>query len=90
VPVGSALIQKTIRRIIWMMTLVSAQELILALALFFNPFGYNELFAFIMTLTGSYWITSLIFYLIAGSLFGTFLLMKRRSNAKIQCERNIL
>jgi len=66
-----------------MMTLISVQELVLALALFFNPLGYNELFAFIMKLTGSYWITSLIFYIIAGSLFGTFLLIKRRSNAKI-------
>lgn len=59
-----------------MMTLTSARELILALALFFNPFGYNELFAYIMHLTGSYWTTSCIFYGVAGTLFATFFVLK--------------
>jgi hypothetical protein len=61
-----------------MMTLATSRELILALALFFNPLGYNELFAFIMRFTHSYWYTSLIFYAIAGSLFGVFLMLKRK------------
>jgi hypothetical protein len=59
-----------------MMTLANLRELILALALFFNPLGYNELFAFIMSRTGSFWITSLIFYGVSGSLFLIFLLLK--------------
>ena len=59
-----------------MTTLVNVRESVLALALFFNPLGYNELFAFIMNYTNSYWITSCIFYVIAGTLFGIFLLLK--------------
>lgn len=59
-----------------MMTLANVREIILALALFFNPLGYNELFAFIMSYTGSYWATACVFYCIAGTLFGTFLFLK--------------
>ena len=59
-----------------MKTLANVRELILALALFFNPLGYNELFAYIMTLTGSYWATSCVFYVMAGTLFMTYLVLK--------------
>ncbi len=51
-----------------MMTLASMREIILALALFFNPLGYNELFAGIMSVTHSYWTTALMFYALSGSL----------------------
>lgn len=61
-----------------MKTLANVRELILALALFFNPLGYNELFAFTMGLTGSYWTTSCIFYMLAGTLFATYLILKRK------------
>ena len=61
------------------MTKATLRELILAIALFFNPLGYNELFAFIMKLTGSYWTTSAIFYAIAGGLFSFYLILKKRN-----------
>ena len=61
-----------------MKTLEAVRELVLAMALFFNPFGYNELFALTMRLTGSYWITSCIFYGVAGTLFLTYLALKRK------------
>lgn len=65
-----------------MTTLANVREIILALALFFNPLGYNELFAFIMHHTGSYWVTSCIFYAIAGTLLATYFVLKLRGNKK--------
>ena len=59
------------------MTLENVKEIALGLALFFNPFGYNELFALTTKLTGSYWITSSIFYALAFSLFCAYLGLKR-------------
>ena len=53
------------------------RELVLAMALFINPFGYNELFALTMKLTGSYWRASLCFYVIASVLFALYLKLKR-------------
>lgn len=58
------------------------RELILAMALFFNPFGYNELFAGIMHYTHSYWITSCIFYGISGSLFLIYLSLRLKNGFK--------
>lgn len=55
------------------------RELILALALFFNPLGYNEVFAGIMMLTGTYWSASLVMYCIAAILFLTYLGLKKFS-----------
>jgi hypothetical protein len=52
-------------------------EMTLALALFFLPLGYNELFYFIMKLTGSYLATSVIFYILSGSLFLIYLILKK-------------
>lgn len=56
--------------------LENIRELNLAVALFFNPFGYNELFAYIMTRTGSYWRTAWLFYILSGVLFGTYFFLK--------------
>ena len=58
------------------LSLVSKREIILALALFLNPLGYNELFAGIMSLTHSYWITASILYALSGSLFLVYLALK--------------
>ena len=52
------------------------REIILALAFFFNPLLYNEVFAGIMNFTNSYWTTALIMYIITGSLFITYLILK--------------
>lgn len=40
------------------------------LALFFNPFGFDFVTVLILTLTGSYLITTGILYLLAGLFFG--------------------
>jgi len=40
------------------------------LALFFNPFGFDFVTALILTITGSYLITTGILYLLAGLFFG--------------------
>lgn len=44
----------------------------LLLGTFFLPFGFDALFALIMRLTGSYWITDLIFYFISAVFFGLY------------------
>jgi len=44
----------------------------LLLASFFLPFGYDALFALIMKLTGSFWITDGIFYFISACFFGLY------------------
>lgn len=66
------------------------RELMLALALFFNPLLYNEVFAGIMILTGSYWSTALVMYCIAGAFFATYLVLRwvDRNGESGQKERN--
>lgn len=44
--------------------------LCLMLGMFFNPFGYDILVKLLLDLTGSYWLTMGIFYLVAGLFFG--------------------
>jgi hypothetical protein len=41
----------------------------LVLGMFFNPLGFDLLFALVMEITGSYWITSGIFYCISFTFF---------------------
>jgi hypothetical protein len=48
----------------------------LILAMFFNPLGFDALFNAVMTLTGSYWITDIIFYLISLSFLGLYFLLQ--------------
>ena len=38
--------------------------------MFINPFGFDILFKMTLDLTGSYWTTIGIFYLVAGLFFG--------------------
>ena len=40
------------------------------LAMFFNPFGFDALFALVMEWTRSYWITDLVFYGVSALFFG--------------------
>ncbi len=42
----------------------------LMIGMFFNPFGFDVLFKMVLDLTGSYWTTTGIFYLVAGFWFG--------------------
>lgn len=44
----------------------------LVLAMFFNPLGFDALFKLVMNLTGSYWITDLIFYLTSALFLGLY------------------
>lgn len=46
--------------------------LCLMAGMFFNPFGYDAAFKLVLDLTGSYWTTAGIFYLIAASFFGLY------------------
>lgn len=41
-------------------------------AMFFNPLGYDIIFAMIMNVTGSYLITTGIFYLVSAFFFGLY------------------
>jgi hypothetical protein len=42
----------------------------LMIGMFLNPFGYDILTKMVMDITGSYWTTMHIFYLLAGLFFG--------------------
>jgi len=44
--------------------------LCLMIGMFINPFGFDVLFKMTLDLTGSYWTTTGIFYLVAGLFFG--------------------
>lgn len=46
-------------------------------SMFFFPLGYDGLFAYIMRLTGSYWIADIIFYAISGIFFAAYLFSKK-------------
>lgn len=54
----------------------------LVLATFFNPLGFDALFALIMKWTGSYWITDLIFYLLSALFFGLYFLFSKTKPKK--------
>lgn len=57
--------------------------LVLMLATFFNPLGFDALFKAVLDLTGSYWTTDLLFYLVSALLFGLyFYLVKKDKNEK--------
>lgn len=46
--------------------------LCLMIAMFLNPLGFDVIFAMILELTGSYWTTTGIFYLLSLSFFGLY------------------
>lgn len=46
-------------------------------SMFFFPLGYDGLFAYIMRLTGSYWVADIIFYMISGVFFVAYLFSKK-------------
>lgn len=52
----------------------------LGLALFFNPFGFDAIQYFLITLTGNYWMSNAILYCIAGLFFGLYLFLSKRLN----------
>jgi uncharacterized BrkB/YihY/UPF0761 family membrane protein len=52
------------------------------LAAFFNPFGFDILFAALMKWTNSYWHTVAIFYALSGLFFGLYFFLS--SNRKLK------
>jgi hypothetical protein len=66
------------------MQMKKLQTLTLILATFFNPLGFDALFALTMKLTGSYLVTDIIFYCISIFFFSLYwlLLRKDKQNAK--------
>lgn len=54
------------------------KSLILILATFLNPLGFDALFAAVMKWTGSFWKTDLIFYFISVSFFGLWFYLHRK------------
>ena len=52
-------------------------HVLLVLATFFNPLGFDALFALVMRWTGSFWVTDLIFYLASALFFGLYFLVTR-------------
>jgi hypothetical protein len=50
----------------------------LMLAMFFLPFGYDALFKLLMEVTGSYWAADLIFYLISGCFWLSYIFFSRK------------
>jgi hypothetical protein len=49
----------------------------LILATFFNPLGFDALFALIMKWTGSFWLTDSIFYALSLLFFGAYYFTSR-------------
>jgi len=50
----------------------------LVLATFFNPFGFDILFAIILKWTKSYWVTILVFYSLSAFFFGLYFFFSYR------------
>jgi hypothetical protein len=55
------------------------QTAVLILATFFNPLGFDALFALVMKWTGSYWITDGIFYCLSAFFFGLYFWLSGKS-----------
>lgn len=53
-------------------------QLCLVIGTFFNPLGFDFLFAVTTKLTGSYLLTDVIFYGVSLSFFGLYFLLSRK------------
>jgi hypothetical protein len=53
------------------------------LGMFFNPFGFDVAFATVMSITGSYWITDAIFYIISISFYLSYYIVSKNENKKV-------
>jgi len=50
------------------------------LAMFFLPLGYDVLFKTLLDLTGSFWVTDIIFYSLSGVFWLSYWLLSKYSN----------
>lgn len=62
--------------------LVFLKDTSLALCLFFNPFGFDAVQFYLITLTGSIWRANFALYCIAGLFFGCYILLSKKLNKK--------
>jgi hypothetical protein len=51
----------------------------LALALFFNPFGFDAVQYMLIKTTGSLWTANFVLYCIAGFFFGLYVIFRKKS-----------
>ncbi len=56
----------------------NAATIALMIAMFFNPFGFDALFALVMKWTGSYWVADGIFYAISILFFLLYTFLSRK------------
>jgi len=59
----------------------NSSQIVLMIATFFNPFGYDALFALIMRWTNSFWVTDLIFYCLSALFFGLYFFLRRKKKS---------
>ena len=59
----------------------SLRAILLGLAVFCHPFGFDVAFSLVMKATGSYWITDAIFYGLSLFFFGLYYWYGRESKA---------
>lgn len=62
----------------------SLSTLTLIGATFFNPLGFDALFALVTQWTGSYIITDILFYLASALLFLAYWALKRREKKRVE------
>lgn len=62
----------------------SLSTLALIGATFFNPLGFDALFALVTQWTGSYIITDILFYLASALLFFAYWALRRREKSRLQ------
>ena len=55
----------------------NAATIVLMIATFFNPLGFDALFALVMNWTGSYLLTDIIFYFISLLFFGLYFFLRK-------------
>lgn len=58
------------------------KDMALALCLFFNPFGFDAVQYYLMTLTGNIWKANFVLYCIAGLFFGCYIYLSKKENKK--------
>ena len=54
------------------------KDISLALCLFFNPFGFDVVQYYLLTLTGDIWKANFVLYCIAGFFFGCYILLSKK------------
>lgn len=60
----------------------SLPSIFLVIATFLNPLGFDVAFYAVMKLTGSYWITTGVFYLGSACFFGLYFWLRKKDYKK--------